>query len=294
VSIATHALHYGTAVFEGIRAYWNEDREELYLLKLREHVDRFFHSCRLLHIDLPFSRPEMAEIVVELLRRNGYDSDVYVRPIAFKATQTIKLTLGSLDSSVAVLAFPFGKYVHREGGLQVGISSWSRIGDNAIPTRAKVSGSYVNAALASDDAARRGYDEAIMLNANGMLSEASSANIFLLRGGRLVTPALSENILEGITRAAVIELAREELGLPVEERAVGRSELYVAEEIFLTGTGVQIEPVVGVDRRPVGSGFPGPVTTRLQAIYAAAVRNRLLAYADWCTPVYGGVHVAGD
>lgn len=288
VTIATHALHYGTGCFEGIRGYWNEDREELYILKLAEHVDRFFRSCGVLRIRPPFSQEELCELILEVVRRNGFTSDVYIRPIAFKSTPTIKLTLTPLDNSFAVYAFPFGFYAHREGGLRVCISSWNRIDDNAIPTRAKVTGSYVNASLASDDAVQAGFDEALMLSPNGTISEASSANVFLVRRGRVITPPLSDNILEGITREAVIELTREELGLPVEERSVGRTEVYVADELFLTGTGVQIEPVTMVDGRPIGTGLPGPVTRRLQSIYAEAVHNRLPAYADWCSPVYGG------
>lgn len=286
VSVATHALNYGTGCFEGIRGYWSEADEELYVLKLDEHIERFFRSCAVLRITPPFSRDELHDLVLEVVRQNGYRSDVYIRPLAFKSTQTIKLTLSSLDDSFAVFAFPFGHYAHRDGGLRVCLSSWVRIDDNAIPTRAKVSGGYVNAALASDDASQAGFDEALMVNANGMLSEASSANVFLIRGGRLVTPAVSEHILEGITRAAVIALAREELGLEVEERAVGRGEVNVADEVFLSGTGIQIEPVASIDGRPVGRGMPGPITLQLQALYAEAVRNRLPRYADWCTPVY--------
>jgi branched-chain amino acid aminotransferase len=287
VSVAAHALHYGTGCFEGIRGYWDETQEELYILKLPEHIDRFFRSCGVLRIRPPFSQVEMCDLVREVLQRNGFRSDVYIRPIAFKSTQTIKLTLSSLHDSFAIYAFPFGYYAHREGGLRVCMSSWRRIDDNAIPARAKVTGSYVNACLASDDATQAGYDEALMTSQEGTLSEASSANVFLVRGGRLITPAVSEHILEGITREAVMTLVREEIGMPVEERQVGRTEVYAADEVFLSGTGVQIEPVVRVDRRPIGSGEPGPITTRLQALYAAAVRNRLPAYADWCTPVYG-------
>jgi branched-chain amino acid aminotransferase len=294
VSIATHALHYGTGCFEGIRAYWSEEHGELYALKLREHVERFFRSCSVLRIAPPFSVEELCDITLEMLRQNGYRSNVYVRPIAFKSSRTIKLALSTLDDSFAVFSFPFGHYAHREGGLRVGFSAWRRIDDNVIPARAKITGGYVNASLASDDAQRAGFDEAIMLNADGTVSEASSANIFLVRAGRLITPAVSENILEGITRDAVIELARRELGLPVEEREVARSEVYTADEVFLTGTGVQIEPVVEVDGRPVGNGVPGPTATRLAAIYAAAVRNQLPAYADWCTPVYRVHHGPGE
>jgi len=287
VNIATHALHYGTGCFEGIRGYWVEEHEELYVLKLREHVDRFFRSCNVLRIRPPFSPPAMEEIVLQVLRENTFHSDVYIRPLAFKAAQTIKLTLSSLEDGFAVFAFPFGHYAHREGGLQVCMSPWRRIDDAAIPTRAKVTGSYVNASLASDDASRAGYDEALMLTHAGNLSEASSANVFLVRGGKLVTPALSESILEGITRDCVIQLATEQLGLPVEERTVGRTEAYLADEVFLSGTGVQIEPVVSIDGVPIGSGTPGPVTTKLRSLFAAAVRNQSAQYAGWCTPVYG-------
>jgi branched-chain amino acid aminotransferase len=286
INVATHGLNYGTGCFEGIRAYWSPEDEQLYVLKLREHVDRFFRSCAVLRIDLPLSPAQLSEVILAVARENGYRSDIYIRPIAFKSSPTIKLTLSALDDSLAVFAFPFGHYAHREGGLRVCLSAWRRIDDTAIPTRAKVAGSYVNAALASDDAHLTGYDEALMLSSNGTLSEASSANVFLVRGGELITPPLSDNILEGITREAVIELARRELGLRVRERSVGRTEVYLADEVFLTGTGIQIEPVTSVDHQPVGSGQPGPVTTRLAAIYGAAVRRMIPAYASWCTPVY--------
>ena len=286
ISIATHALHYGTGTFEGLRGYWVEEKEQLYILKLSEHVDRFFRSCNVLRIQPPFSEDEFAGYVTELVRSNGWRSDVYIRPIAFKSSQTIKLTLSSLEDSFAIFAFPFGHYAHRDGGLQVCMSPWRRIDDASIPTRAKVTGSYVNASLASADAARAGYDEALMLTSTGNLSEASSANVFLVRGRKLVTPALSESILEGITRECVIQLVQEELGYAVEERTVGRTEPYLADEVFLCGTGVQIEPVVAIDGVRIGSGTPGPVVGQLQALFAAAVRNQNPAYRAWCTPVY--------
>jgi branched-chain amino acid aminotransferase len=293
VSVATHCLHYGTGCFEGIRAYWSPEDEELYVLKLREHVDRLFRSCAVLRIALPLSPAEICDVILSVARKNSYRADVYIRPIAFKSSRTIKLTLSALEDSFAVFAFPFGHYAHRDGGLQMCLSAWRRIDDTAIPTRAKVAGSYVNAALASDDAHLDGYDEALLLSANGTLSEASSANVFLVRSGELITPPLSENILEGITREAVIELARRELGLQVHERAIGRTEVYLADEVFLTGTGVQVEPVTSVDRRLIGSGEPGPITTRLASLYAAAVRRKIPAYASWCTPVYGHQQFTG-
>jgi branched-chain amino acid aminotransferase len=287
INVATHALHYGTGVFEGIRGYWSAEHEELYVLKLPEHVDRFFRSCGVVRISPPFTRAEMCDALLEMLRRNGYRQDVYIRPLGFKATETIRLTLTGLRDSFSIFAFPFGLYVHRENGLNVCVSGWRRIDDNTIPARAKICGSYVNAALASDDAVRAGFDEALMLTQTGTLAEASSANLFLLRHGRLVTPPPSENILEGITREAVMQLARQELGVETDERVIGRTEVYVADEAFLTGTGVQIEPIASVDGRPVGTGEPGPIVTQLQKLYADAARNRLAQYAGWCTPVYG-------
>lgn len=295
VSIFTHALHYGTGVFEGIRAYWSDERRDLLVLKLDEHIDRFFRSCAAIRIDLPFTREEMRDVTLETIRRNGFRSDLYIRPVAFKSAHTIKLTLSSLTDSVAILAFPFGKYAHREGGLRLGLSSWRRVDENAIPIRAKVTGGYINASLASDDAARNGYDEALLLNSAGYLSEASSANVFLVRNGRLVTPDVSQGILEGVTRAAVIELARREMNLEVEERAVGRTEVQVADEMFLTGTGMEIQPVASVDGNPVGTGATGPITERLQALYGAAAHGRIPGYAGWCTPVYHERHAGpGD
>jgi branched-chain amino acid aminotransferase len=285
VSIATHALHYGTGCFEGIRAYWSEEHGELYALKLREHVERFFRSCSVLRIDPPFSVEEFCDITVEVLRQNGYRSNVYVRPIAFKSSRTIKLTLSTLDDSFAVFSFPFGHYAHREGGLRVGFSAWRRIDDNIIPARAKITGGYVNASLASDDACRAGFDEAIMLNADGTVSEASSANIFLVRAGRLITPAVSEIILEGITRDAVIELAQRELGLPVEEREVARSELYTADEVFLTGTASEVTPVRSVDRITVGAGKPGPITQQIQRRFLDIAKGAGEDTHNWLTYV---------
>lgn len=287
VSVAAHALHYGTGCFEGIRAYWSSEPDELYIMQLERHVERFFRSCAVLRIIPPFSPQEMCDLVIEVLRRNGYRSDVYIRPIAFKSAATIKLTLSHLEDSFAIYAFPFGDYAHREGGLRVALSPWRRIDDNAIPTRAKVTGGYVNASLASDAAHRAGYDEALLLNQDGSLAEASSSNVFLVRGDTLITPAVSENILEGITRDAVLTLAQRELGMQVEERTVGRGEIYVADELFLSGTGIQIEPIVAVDEYAIGTGRPGPVTAQLQAVYGDAVRHRLPAYAAWCTPTYG-------
>jgi branched-chain amino acid aminotransferase len=285
VSIATHALNYGTGCFEGIRAYWDQDREELYVLKGLEHYERLHRSAKILKIDVPYAPDELLAITVDMLRRNNFRQDVYIRPLAFKAAPIIKVTLTGVRDEFGVFAVPMGDYVSTSG-LRVAVSSWLRIADNIIPSRAKVTGAYINAALASDAAAAEGYDEAIMLGQDGQVAEASSSNLFMVRGGRIVTTPVTSDILEGITRQAVFEMARR-LDIPYEERAIDRTELYVADEVFLCGTGVQVAGVVEIDRRPVGDGRPGPITNRLQSTYFRAVRGQDPAYRHWLTPVYG-------
>src|SRR5438270_5366685 len=286
VSVATHALQYGTACFEGIRGYWNAKHEQLYLLKLREHYERMANSWNVLRMKPQESIDDLCRITVELVRKHEYRQDAYVRPLTYKASRTIKLTLSSLEDATAIYTFAMGNYLDISAGLSVCTSSWRRANSNAMPVRAKVTGAYINSSLAVDDAKAAGFDEAIMLTHDGTVSEASSCNIFLLRNGRLSTPALSEDILEGITRNALIDMVRDELGLQVEERRIDRTELYSAEEIFMCGTGVQVSPVTSVDRRPVKSGKPGPVTMKLQELYLSACRGEHEKYIDWVTPVY--------
>ena len=286
VSIATHALHYGTACFEGIRGYWNADHQQLYLLKLREHYERMANSWNTLRMHPKESVDDLCRITVELVRQHAYRQDVYVRPITYKSARTIKLTLSSLEDSTAVYTFAMGNYLDISTGLSVCTSSWRRANSNAMPVRAKVTGAYINSSLAIDDASAAGFDEAIMLTHDGTVSEASSCNLFILRNGRLATPALSEDILEGVTRNALIDMLREEFGTAVEERRIDRTELYAATEIFMCGTGVQVSPVSSVDRRPVGSGKPGPFSMKLQALYLSACRSENEKYRDWVTPVY--------
>lgn len=285
VSIATHALQYGTGVFEGIRAYADPDGEELYLLQAQAHYERFAQSCRLLRLDPGHTPEELVEITLELLRRSGLRTDTYIRPFAFKADPVIHVALSGLATGLGIYAVPMGDYVATDG-LRVTVSSWRRLSDNAIPARAKITGSYANAALAVDDARSAGFDEAILLNEDGHVAEASSANLFMLRRGVLVTPPVTDGILEGITRGLVMELARDQ-GVFVVERSIDRTELYAAEEIFLCGTGVQIAPVVEVDRRPVGTGRVGPLSLALQAFYLRACRGQDERRRHWLLPVYG-------
>lgn len=285
VSILTHALHYGTGVFEGIRGYWVMDQQELFLVRPRDHYSRWKNNCGILMIDVPLSDTELTNLTVELIHRNNFKSNLYIRPLAYKSAQRIGVHPDEQDS-FALIALPFGDYLDSRKGLHAGVGSWRRIEDNAIPGRAKICGAYVNSALAGDEARRNGYDEAIFLTESGHVAEGAACNIFLVRDGKLITPPVTENILEGITRASVMELARNELQLEVIERRVDRSELYVCDEIFFTGTAVELAPVVRVDHRPVGSGEIGPVTAALRKLYLDATQGRLSPYHKWILPVY--------
>src|SRR5918995_3991486 len=283
LSAATHALNYGTGVFEGIRAYWNEGKGTLQVLKLREHYERFEKSCRLLHIELEPSVDELCDVTLEILKRNAPREDTYIRPLAYKSAESVGVNLKG-ETELSIFTVPMGNYVELTG-LRCCVSSWRRTADNAIPARAKCTGSDVNTALAVDAAHMSGYDDAIFLTQDGQVSEASAANIFLVRKGQLITPPVTADILEGITRDAVMELASKELGIPVIEREVGRTELYAADEVFLSGTGFQIAPVVEVDDRPIGTGSIGPVVERLQELYFKAARGVWEEYADWTVTV---------
>lgn len=284
VSIATHALNYGTGCFEGIRAYWNADQEELFILKGREHFERFLRSAKILKIQVPYSVDELLEWTRAMLAANQFRQDVYIRPLAFKGAAIVKVALSGIRDELGIFAVPMGDYVATEG-LKATVSNWVRIADNIIPSRAKVTGAYINAALANDDAALDGYDEAIMLSQDGQVAEASSSNLFIVRDGRIITTPVTADILEGITRQAVFQLA-EDLGFPYQERAIDRTELYVADEVFLCGTGVQLAGVVEIDHRGIGDGGTGRITGALQKAYFQAVRGHEARYRGWLTPVY--------
>lgn len=285
VNVMTHAFNYGTGVFEGIRAYWNADEEQLFALDLLPHYERIKRSARLLMMDVRYSAQQLADTTLELLRRDGLREDVYIRPLVYKSSEIIGVRLHNLEHDVTIFATPFGQYIDTEGGIRAQVSSWRRTDDNAIPARSKITGAYVNSAFAKSEAQLNGYDEAIVLTQEGHVSEGSAENLFIVRNGTLVTPPATDNILEGITRGRLMSVAAD-LGFTVQERSIDRTELYVADEVFLCGTGAQISAVVEIDRRTIGSGRPGAVTRQLSQTYFDAVRGRVEAYRDWLTPVY--------
>ncbi|WP_448583735.1 branched-chain-amino-acid transaminase [Thermocrinis sp.] len=286
ISIKTNSFHYGTAIFEGIRAYWNAEEEQLYILFAKEHYQRLINNCRAMFMEIKYSPEDLVNITKEILIRSEVREDVYIRPIVYFKDLALTPKLIGFTPTVAIYIYKFGRYLDTSKGARVKVSSWIRNDDNSIPSRWKVSGAYVNSALAKTEALLSGYDEAIMLNQNGFVAEGSGENIFILRGRKLITPSYSEHILEGITRSAVIKLAKNELMLEVEERPVARSELYVADEVFLTGTAAEITPVVEVDNRKINGGEVGPITRELQELYFKAVSGRIDRYKVWLTPVY--------
>ncbi len=285
IGILTHAFNYGTGVFEGIRAYWNADQQQLFVFKLREHYQRLYESCHIMHIKLNYSVDALSDITLEVLRRSEVRSDIYIRPIAYKSGEVVGVRLHNVDDDFCLALAPMGKYIPAEAA-RCKVSSWRRMDDTIAPARAKITGIYVNSALAKTEVVEDGYDEAIMLNGDGHVAEGTGENLFIVRDGALITPSVSDNILEGITRDFVMQLAREELGLQVVERTMDRSELYIAEECFMTGTAAEISPIGEVDRRKIGSGGVGPLTKRLRVVFDDAVRGRTKKYLAACTPVW--------
>ena len=286
VGVLTHGLNYGTGVFGGLRAYWNAEEEELFLFRPVDHFRRFLDSARLLGMQLPWSAEELVEHLIELLRTEAIREDAYARPLAFYGDEMIGVRLHDLTPQVSMVTFPYGNYVDNEEGVHATISSWRRVDDNMIPARGKIAGSYVNSAFAKTDAVRAGFDEAIVLNQDGHVSEGSAANFFIIRQGIAATPPTTDNVLEGVTRRTVIQLLRDELGLTVVERRIDRTEIYLSEEAFFCGTGIQLAAVTRVDHRPIGTGRMGRATGDLRKLYFDVVRGRRPDYRQWCVPVY--------
>ena len=284
VNIMTHALHYGTGVFEGIRGNWNEEKGVVNIFRLREHYERLLRGCRLLMLDIPYTVDQLCDITVELVELNGHRQDIYIRPLAYKSAELVaNLKLQDLESDFALITIPFGNYLGTDT-LRCCTSSWRRVDDPMIPARLKICGIYVNSILAKTEATLAGFDEAIILNHDGHVCEGSGENLFLVVDGKLITPALEDNVLPGITRDTIIQLAQSELGLELVERTVDRSELYLADEVLLTGTAAHLTPVVELDHRPIADGKTGPISAQLQKMYFDIVVGRNPKYLHWCTP----------
>ena len=284
IGVMTHALHYGCAIFEGIRGNWNEEQKQIFLFRLKEHYERLHNGCQVLKIDLPYSIEKLCQITVELVEKCGFQEDIYIRPLAYKSSEALGVRLHGLDSDFLAFAIPWGPYLPEKA--RGAVSSWRRPDDNVIPPQAKIAGLYVNNALAKTEAVENGFDEAIMLSPDGHVSEGSGENIFLVMGGKLVTPATYSSILRGITRDTVIELAQKELGIETIERQIDRSELYIAEEGFFTGTAANVTPLTEVDHRKIGNGEIGKITKKLQKLYSDVIHGRNPKYLEWCTPAY--------
>ena len=286
VNVMTHALHYGTAVFEGVRGNWNQSKDSMFVFRMREHYVRLLQGCKMLMMDIPYTADDLCDITVDLVKQCAYKQDLYIRPLAYKSEELVaNLKLQDLGSDFTLIMVPFGAYIESDGALKCCTSSWRRVDDTIIPPRVKISGHYVNSILAKTEATLAGFDEAIMLTPDGYVSEGSGENLFMVNGNKLVTPPVADNNLTGITRDSSISIACDALGMELEERRIRRSELYFAEEVFLTGTAAHIQAVGELDNRLVGTGSVGEVTSKINVIYQKAIRGENPKYSDWCTEI---------
>ena len=283
--IMTHAFLYGTGVFEGIRAYYNEEENQLYAFRVKEHFERLMRSAHVMYMENPFTIDEYCANLKELLKKNNYRQDVYIRPNLFKAAEKIGPGLLNNKDSYLLFTLPMGDYIDTAKGLNVCVSNWRRNSDNAIPPRAKVSGAYANTALIKSDAQLSGFDDAIVLDENGRVTEGSAMNLFLVQNGKLVTSRTTDNILIGVTRNTIMQIAKD-ADIEVEEREVSRTELYTSDEAFYCGTGAQISPIVTIDHRKLGTGEVGPIASKLQKLYFDVVKGKVDKYKEWCMPIY--------
>ena len=286
VSITCSTMHYGTGCFGGLRAYWNEDHQQLYGFRWIDHYRRFLDSAKLLRCKLDLTPKQLYDITIQLLNREGWRENIYIRPLAFKDDDIFKIWLHEANDKVAIFSQPVGKYIEPSAGAKVCVSSWRRVDDTAIPARGKINGAYVNSALVKSEAMLSGFDDAILLNQDGHVSEGSAANLMIVRKGVVITPPVTANLLEGITRQSLITLIREELRADVVERDIDRSELYLADEAFLCGTGVQIVPIGSIDHHTIGDGGTGPMTEQLGKLYDRVLRGEEERYMSWLSSVY--------
>lgn len=286
IPIMTHALQYGTGVFGGMRGYYNKEKGYLSLFRMKDHYKRFLQSLKILGVNFAYSQKQLEQITLDLITKNNPQGDVYFRPFAYEGSLQVSPSLPK-DSTFAFSLYmiPLGDYLPTDRGITTMISSWRRISDNAIPSRVKASGAYINSALAKKEAEMNGFDEAIFLSEHGHVAEGSAMNIFIVRDGILITPPKSDDILEGIMRKTIIQIAKDE-GIQVEERTIDRTELYIADEAFFSGTGAQFVWIKSIDHRTIGTGERGAITSKLQDLFFEIVRGDSKKYEDWCTKVH--------
>jgi len=285
LSIRSKAFNYGLGCFEGIRAYFDEESEQLYAFRLKEHYDRFLNSCKVLYLNIPYNSEQLCNITIELLKKNNFKTTTYIRPVAYKGSNGLSPSLLDEDNRLAIYCTPMGKFAGKEE-MSVAITSWQRISGNALPARTKATAAYLNSALASLEVLQNGFDEAIFLTDKGYICEGPGENIFMVKNGKLITPPLSDDILEGITRDTVMRMAKEEFGIDTVERSISRAEIYGADEVFFSGTAMEVTPIIYIDRRVIGSGKTGPITQNIKDIYMTITKGKNLKYAEYCTPVY--------
>lgn len=288
VSVMTQTLHYGTGAFGGMRGYWNADHEELYIFRPFDHFERLLHSTALLRMNLDYTPASLLDILIALIQKEGFRTNCYIRPLAYISEETIAVRVHDLAADLTIIVRPLGDrgYVNIDTGAHVCFSAWRRVDDNAIPARGKIVGAYVNSMMIKSDAMLSGYDDALVLNQNGHVAEFSAANAFIVRKGVAITPPVNANVLEGVVRRSLIEMLRNDLQVEVLERDIDRTEVYMADEIFMCGTGAQISPVTRIEHRPVGTGDIGPITRRLRDLYMDVVYGRVDKYRKWVAPVY--------
>ncbi len=286
VGVLTHAMNYGTAVFGGVRAYWNDSKNQLFLFRPIDHFIRLLNSAKMMCMEIEETPEKLVDITIDLLRLDAYQRDIYIRPLIYKADEIVGVKLHGLHDEISIVAIPFERYIQNDTSAHVTFSSWRRVDDNMIPARGKVAGAYANSALIKTDAMRSGFDEALVLTQEGHVSEGSAMNIFMVRNGEVITPPVTDNILEGITRRSIIEILKNELGITVIERPIDRTEVYICEEFFITGTAAQVTAVTRVDHRPIGTGVMGPITEELRRLFDAIIRGKNPNYLRWNIPVY--------